>query len=82
MTLEELIQKASAGYPDGLIAETYDETTGRSVNRNGDLLAQFIAAELIETYNADASDGDQIDEARRVVSRAIDRLESVYSAIQ
>lgn len=82
MKLNELMQLASAGYPDGL--ETfYDDETGEPLEyRTGDTLARFVVVEISETFDADLSDAEQIAEAVRVMSQGRDELQGVVDALQ
>jgi hypothetical protein len=63
-TVEQLIALASEAYPDGLVQQSFEEGTGQV----GDLLSDFIATELSETY-------DGINP----VQTAIEKLESAQS---
>lgn len=65
-----LIAAASAVYPDGLIAETYDRTRNR-VRRGevGDTLAEFVAIEITEV----AQGAKSIEAAAGHCADAIDR---------
>jgi hypothetical protein len=83
MTLNELINKASAAYSDGLIAVEYWDFKRECPRRNpkgGDTLALFIATEIADTYDPEATDEKQINEVLRVLSMAKDDLESVREA--
>lgn len=78
MKLSEIIAVADRAYPDGLVQAHYENPDGQ----HGDTLAEFIALELRDTYDADASDEDQWSEAARVVRRARDELDKVLSALE
>jgi hypothetical protein len=47
MKLESLISIASSAYPDDLIQQYFEKPK----ERHGDTLAEFIAVELVETYD-------------------------------
>lgn len=76
MTLAELIKIADAAYDDGLI-----ELCFKKPNKDhGDTLAKFIAAELKDTFDEDASDDNQLLEASRCMGSAMRQLGGVQSA--
>jgi hypothetical protein len=84
MKLNELIEIVSAAYPDGLIAVEYWDFKRECPRRNpkgGDTLALFIALEIKDTYDADASDEQQMEEVVRVLTRAQGDLAAVGSAL-
>ncbi len=84
MKLNELIEIVSAAYPDGLIAAEYWDFKRECSRRNpkgGDTLALFIALEIKDTYDADASDEQQIEEVSRVIARAQEDLAAVGRAM-
>jgi len=84
MTLNELINRASAAYSDGLIATEYWDFKRGRPRRNpkgGDTLALFIANEIADTYDPDASDAEQINTVSRVLFTASTDLEAVITAL-
>ena len=84
MTLNELIIKASAAYPDGLIAVEYWDFERDCPRRNpkgGDTLALFIAHEIADTYDPDASDDAQVNAIIKALSSARSDLEAVNAAL-
>jgi hypothetical protein len=84
MKLNELIRIVSAAYPDGLLAVEYWDFKRECPRRNlegGDTLALFIALELKDTYDADASGKQQIETALRTIERAQVDLEQVIKAL-
>jgi hypothetical protein len=75
MELKEIIEIASSVYPEGLVIQAYE------ANGNvGDGLAEFIVRELKDTYDSQASDMEQLEEAERVMKNAQKELENVVSA--
>jgi len=78
MKLSEIIAIADRAYPDGLVQAHFEDPDGQ----HGDTLAEFIALELQDVYDADAGDEDQWSEAARVIRRARDELDSVLSALE
>ena len=84
MTLNEVINIASAAYPDGLIAVEYWDFKRECPRRNpkgGDTLALFIALEIKDTYDPDASDEQQLEAVLKDLSRAREDLEAVSAAL-
>jgi hypothetical protein len=84
MQLNALIEIVSAAYPDGLIAVEYWDFKRECPRRNskgGDTLALFIALELKDTYDADATDEQQIATALRAIERARGDLDAVSAAL-
>ena len=84
MTLNELISKASDAYSDGLIATEYWDFEHECPKRNtkgGDTLAQFIANEIADTYDPEASDEQQLEVVLNALSTARGDLEAVSAAL-
>lgn len=76
MTLQEIIDIADYAYPDGLIGAYHQNITVD----NGDTLSQFIAIELRETFDPDATDAEQLVAAEHVTEQALNELEAVREA--
>jgi len=84
MKLNELIEIVSAAYPDGLIAVEYWDFKRQCPRRNpkgGDTLALFIALEIKDTYDSDATDEQQLETALRAIERARGDLDTVSEAL-
>ena len=84
MKLNELIEIVSAAYPDGLIAVEYWDFKRECPRRNpkgGDTLALFIALEIKDTYDADATDEEQLATALRAIDRARGDMDAVSAAL-
>jgi len=77
LSLAALLDLANSHYPDGWLAEYFDPATGERKAGSGDTLAQFIVIEISETFVSGARASEQLDEARRVLFRAIDDLHRV-----
>jgi hypothetical protein len=75
MTLEELIKIADSGYADNAIIQAHE---GKGV---GDTLAEFIAIEIKETFDPDADNDTQINEAMRVMQTAAREIKAVISSL-
>lgn len=84
MKMNDLIRRAASGYPDAQVLEYWDFATGkpRSNPQGGDTLAHFVALELAETFDPDASEEDQVSEAVRAIDRATRDLQSVICALE
>ena len=84
MELNDLISTAASGYPDAQVLEYWDFAGAkpRSNPDGGDTLACFVALELAETFDDEASTSDQAAEAVRALTRAADDLQSVIHAIE
>ena len=83
MDINQIICRAASVYPEAYVL-TYWSMEAQEPRKNrlgGDTLAQFIAQELDDTYDGEASDEEQIAEAARVMQRAADDLASVAKAI-
>lgn len=81
MSVRELLDKANRGYPDGFLSEYYN-TKGNFREGRGDTLAEFIVVELIETFDPDATEDEQLDEAVRAMERAREDIEGVIRALR
>lgn len=82
MKLNELMARASAGYPDGL-EMFYDEESGEPLkDASGDTLAKFVVIEISETFDPDCTDEEQVEEAIRVMSKGVEELQSVVDALR
>jgi len=82
LSLVELLNLANEGYADGYLAEYFDAETGERRQGSGDTLAQFIVAELRNTYDAEACRSAQLQEAGRTLNRAIADLQGVIERLQ
>lgn len=82
LTLVGLLNLANEAYMDGYLAEYFDQETGERRQGSGDTLAQFIVAELRDTFDAEASRSAQLQEGRRVLSHAIADLEGVIEKLR
>jgi hypothetical protein len=82
LSLLGLLTLANEFYPDGFLTEYFRPATGERRNGSGDTLAQFIVIELSETFDSAAPRGAQLEEARRVLNRAIDDLDRVIDGLR
>ena len=82
MRLLELLEIAAKAYPDEALRDHYNHRTGAKVwTATGDGLARFIVIELIETYEPDRSDQEQLECAVGVMRTAHRELEGVLHAL-
>lgn len=83
MTLSQLICRAASVYTDAAVLDYFDLQSEELVedHESGDTLALFIAQELSDTYDPDASDCDQVASAVRTIQRAADELGMVAHAL-
>lgn len=80
MDLNKLIEIVDEGYPDGLVKACFED--GMKDGIQGDTLALFIAREIDDNFDADATDKDQIEEALRVVFAARRELDEVCNVLK
>ena len=83
MTLNQLVCRAASTYPDAAILQYWslDEEVPLRNRLGGDTLAQFIGFELYETFDRDASDGEQLATAVKVMQKASDELGAVAQSL-
>ena len=77
MHIDRLISIASSAYPDGLVGEYHIDPKGDY----GDGLAKFVALELKDTFDPEASDIGQLEEASKAIGRAVKELQDVEAAL-
>ena len=84
MTLNEIITRAASAYPECYVLEFWDRDKQCAVeNRSaGDGLAEFIAWELQDTFDAEASDEEQISTAIRKIREAAKDVNAVAMALE
>ena len=83
MRLVQLLNKANEGYDDHFLSEYFHPKTGK-FNRKaeGDGLARFIVIEISETFDAESTDLQQVDEAIRVMEQARDDIRGVLRVLR
>lgn len=78
MKITKLLELASRGYgTDDLVLQYHNEPT----KAHGDGLAKFVCNEITETYDSEALDAAQIDEAIRVIHTARSDLGRVIDSL-
>jgi hypothetical protein len=71
LQLVDVLKAANTYYDDGFLENYFNPKTGKiKTGRHGDTLAEFIVREIKDTFDADASCEDQINEAVRVMEGA------------
>lgn len=83
MTMNQIICRSASAYPDALVMEYWDSQREQPKEniRPGDLLAEFIANELYDSYDVEASDEDQLATAVMKMQSAADDLQAVAHAL-
>lgn len=84
MTLNELMQKVIAAYPDpDSIAAYWNPGTGK-INKkaSGDTLAEFIVAEIMDTFDPGLSDSLQVSYARIAIRNAVADLDATLTGLR
>jgi len=77
MKLEEIIDIADAAYPDDFVRQYFNEPE----KDHGDSLARFIAFEIIETFDEDGTDENQLAQAIHAIANGRDELDRVLDAL-
>jgi len=78
MDLNKLIEIVDEGYPDGFVKRCFDNPK----KDHGDTLALFIAREVGDNFDPEASDKEQIEETLRVVFNARRELDAVCDVLK
>lgn len=83
MTMNQIICRAASAYPSALVMEYWDQEREqpRDNFRPDDSLAEFIANELYDSYDEDASDEEQVATAVAKIQSAADDLQAVAHAL-
>ena len=83
MTLNQLVCRAASVYPEAYVLEYWDllAEKPRTNPEGGDTLAEFVARELYDSFDAEASDDEQIATAVKVMQSAADDLQTVVHSL-
>ena len=83
MNLNRLITTAAGTYPEAFILMYWDINTSEPKDNpaGGDTLAAFVARELADTYDEEASDAEKIATATRKMREAARDLDAVAGAL-
>ncbi len=84
MDINSLIATAASAYPDGLLLACWDNEKQRPKDNPdaGDTLALFIVREIVDTFDANASDAAQVEAVITALNRASNEIERVASVMQ
>lgn len=76
----------SQDFPESSLLSLVNQRSGEPLKRLpspiGDTLALFMVRELAETFDAEASDGEQIAEALRVMEMAQANIDNIISVLE
>ena len=81
MKLNELLEVVHESYPEEHTRLCWDPVKQRVRKNSGDTLAQFIIAEIADTFDPSASDVKQLGDALDAMRWAAIELGSVISAL-
>ena len=83
MTLNQLIAAAAGAYPEAYVLNYWNTEASEPKDNpiGGDTLAAFIARELADTYDEEASDAEKIETAARKMQEASRDLQAVANAL-
>lgn len=80
MKLIDLLNEANEVYPDGFLADYYDEVTGEPTNwHSGDILAWFIVNELADAFKEYPD--EPVMRGQMALSRASQQLDEIVNRL-
>lgn len=82
MTINELLEIVDAAYPDGMIRLCWDANRQQVRGDQGDTLAEFVVREIVDTFDADALEENQLDVALSEMRWACTELDAVIRALE
>lgn len=84
MELKELLDVANEEYPDGFLDHFYDDDGNLTFEKDhsGDVLAEFIVIELMETYAPGRSDREDLDRAIEAMDKAKEDIDKVIKSLK
>ena len=82
MSLNELLEVAHRGYPDGLTRLCWDSGKQKVRRGTGDTLAEFVVGEIVETFDPGAPAEKQLDVALSEMRWACTELTAVIEALE
>ena len=80
MELNAILEIVHEAYPD--TRGCWDAKKQKTRTGRGDTLAEFIVREIADTFEADASEKSQLDEALCAMRRASTELTAVIEALE
>ena len=82
MKLNELLEIAHRAYPEEHTRRCWDAKKQKVRTGAGDTLAEFIVREIVDTYEIDAPEENQLDAAFCAMRRACTELTGVIEALE
>lgn len=82
MKLNELLEIVHRAYPDEHTRRCWDAKKRKVRTGAGDTLAEFIVREIVDTYDAAATDRAQIADAVLAMNKAQGDLDAVAKALE
>lgn len=82
MDLNDLMEIVHRAYPDEHTRHCWDAKKRKVRTGAGDSLAEFIVREIVDTYDAAASDRAQIADAVLAINKAQCDLDAVAKALE
>ena len=82
MTLSELLEIVHRAYPSEDTRRCWDAKKQKVRTGAGDTLAEFIVREIVDTYEIDAPEENQLDAAFCAMRRACTEVIGVINALE
>ena len=82
MKLVEILNAANSQYPDGYLSTYFNQKTGEYLEASGDTLAEFIVHEIMETFDPNTKDVDQIMAAEAAIQTGINDMNEALIGIR
>ena len=82
MKLNELLEIVHRAYPEEHTRQCWDAKKQKVRIGTGDTLAEFVVAELVDTFDPDAFTEKQLDVALSEMRRACTELTAVIEALE
>ena len=82
MKLNAILEIVHQAYPDEHTRRCWNDKKQKPQTGTGDTLAEFIVREIVDTFDADAGDTNQIDAALCAMRWASTELEAVIKAME
>ena len=82
MKLNELLEIAHRAYPEEHTRLCWDAKKQKVRTDMGDTLAEFVVREFVDTFDADASEENQLDAALCAMRWACTELTTVLEALE
>ena len=82
MKLNALLEIVHRAYPEEHTRQCWDAKKQKVRRGRGDTLAEFLVAELVDTFDADAPEENQLDAALSAMRWACTELTAVIEALE